>query len=69
MASHTTRWRPDTCACALSFEWDDEAPDVHRVVAVEPCRTHSPLMARPDGPQAVFDAALQLNRDANAGGQ
>lgn len=69
MARHTTRWRPDTCACSLTYSWTDARPKVHRVEAVEPCRQHAPLLSRPDGPQAVFDAALLLNRTTNAGGQ
>ena len=30
MAKHITRWSPDTCACVLDYEWDDELPQDQR---------------------------------------
>lgn len=35
MAIQRTLWQPDTCNCAIEFEWDDTVPDT--------VRTHTPV--------------------------
>lgn len=65
MAQQRTRWRPDTCACVIDYEWDDDAPieaREHVPVAIEACPIH------PSSDDLVADMATVLahNRAANA---
>jgi len=58
MTMKTTRWRPDTCACDLEYEWDDAlSPDVRTHVGTvihRACTDHALLLV-----PAVHHAAVQ----------
>jgi hypothetical protein len=62
---HTTRWRPDTCACVLEFEWDDEDSEeirAHNAIKVERCGAH-PHEGEPN--QNVFETVHRENQHKN----
>ena len=64
MAIKTTRWKPDTCACVIDYEWDttlSEADRVHTAVNVIPCQVHAGLAT----PQQRYDTALLHCRRKN----
>lgn len=58
------RWRPDTCACAVVYEWDQNAegdPPLE-CVEVDLCEQHQALAGLSLADQ--FDAILEHNRAA-----
>lgn len=62
---HITRWRPDTCACVLELEWDDEHPEdarEHRPVKIERCAAHE---HRGCSNEHVFGVVHAENRHKN----
>lgn len=60
-----TQWRPDTCRCVLSYEWDDaKAEDDREHKALPPefkCLLHEGI----SDPQAHLEVVLEHNRTAN----
>jgi hypothetical protein len=44
MATHVTRWLPDTCECVIDYEWDDANPSVltHKEM-IKVCAAHAAL--------------------------
>jgi len=60
---HTTRWRPDTCACVFEYQWDDEQSDEERehslASVVHCCAEHS------DDGQVLFEKVKQENIGKN----
>lgn len=63
MAQGNTRWRPDTCGCAVEYSWSGEGDD-YTLTAVEVslCDQHGHL--RPNTLQEQFEAILEHNRAA-----
>lgn len=65
MAKQLTRWRPDTCACVVDFEWDDaDAEPIPVPKVIEPCPEHPTS----GDLQADFDLIREHNRAANPEG-
>lgn len=59
MATMRTLWRPDTCGCAVTYQWDNAAePRVLTPVELTPC----PLHVGFDNLQDAFDSILAHNR-------
>lgn len=65
MASKVTRWRPDTCDCVLSYEWDDAVSEderTHTPVKAELCAHHQALGTPVKGYEAVLVENQTTNR-------
>ena len=57
-----TRWTPDTCDCAIEYEWDtDDAPETrtHVVKSVGPSAIHSGT------PEEVYTKVVEENKNKN----
>lgn len=42
----TTKWRPDTCSCVITYDWDDTLPEderVHTLNTIQKCKHHDSL--------------------------
>ena len=62
---HRNLWRPDTCDCALEYEWDDaqdEATRRHSISRiVQACLAHATVMTA----EQHYDIVLAENRQKN----
>ncbi len=65
MASHTTRWRLDSCECEVEFTWDDTVPAANRTHTISQvlrrCLTHAALT----DPATHFSVLLDENPRKN----
>lgn len=68
MTIQTTRWRPDTCACVIDFQWDDTTPDIGRVHTASYIEACDPHPASGDL-QADMAVVIAHNRAVNAAGE
>ncbi len=60
----TTTWRPDTCACSITYQWDSDLPGdqrVHTPVSSNPCDIHIAVGDH----VAVFSAVSGENQGKN----
>ncbi len=68
MATRETLFHPDSCACQVTYAWDDAvAPEQIEFtpVSIVPCELHAPTLTS-KGLQAAFDEVLAHNRAAAA---
>ncbi len=59
-----TVWRPDTCACSITYEWDTDVKQeerTHTVVDSNPCDIH----ADAGDHDAVYTAVITENQAKN----
>jgi len=59
------RWRPDTCACVLDYEWDDQAPEAGRAHGLAQVITRCPDHAALPTDAAVWAACSEENPRKN----
>ncbi len=52
MTIKTTRWEPDTCECAVVYEWDDDVPSEQRIHSLSEIINKGPEHAH------ILDASL-----------
>ena len=64
MATKTTRWRPDHCACELEFTWDEAVAQASRTHTFSKdntrCTIHSALTG-----STLFNTVLEENQRKN----
>lgn len=64
MTKQTTRWRPDTCGCVITYDWDSDLPNDQIVFTVntveQACPEHKGL-----SDQEVFDSITKENTSKN----
>lgn len=65
MAIQTTRWQPDTCACDLSYTWDDKTDASTRVHTGSVINAACPDHAAVTDPAAHFGVVLGENQRKN----
>lgn len=59
-----TTWRPDTCQCEITYEWDDTLPEAlrtHTATEVKLCDAHKTAPT----PSAAFATLMDENQRKN----